>query len=374
MSNPNQLATKPEYQTPLTKISNTFFPMIEKQLSGNGIEMDHYQKQCVMNAISAVNSVLDVKGISWADPTLDKNNVTQMLLTVAALKLNSAASPREVYFQTRNVKVKKGDEDVWIKQIEMGIEGDGNDAILSNFGRGVEDVHPYWLVREGDFFEYPKYKGIELTPPEWSPTGKGAVIRVVYPITKKNGRTDYYIAERDDVVKNLIAHIKNNTMNETFGIAESRYKATVAQKKEIDSKKKAIIQKVQELGLNALDDELVEAYVSPAWKDPQSREAMIIRKMRNNVVKKIPKDFGNAFVEMTYDEAEDGDAARIRREINENANQELIDIESKPMQSNPVEPDEVEIIPPEKEMQKVEIIENEPVVIEPETVSNGPSW
>jgi hypothetical protein len=373
MSNPNQLATKPEYQTPLTKISNTFFPMIEKQLSGNGIEMDHYQKQCVMNAISAVNSVLDVKGVSWADPTLDKNNVTQMLLTVAALKLNSTASPREVYFQTRNVKMQKDGADVWMKQIEMGIEGDGNDAILSNFGRGVEEVHQFWLVRSGDHFEYPRYKGIEMTPPEWAPTGKGEVVRVVYPITKKGGRVEYYIGEREDVVKNLIAHIKNNMMNETFGIAESRYKATVQQKAQIDAKKKEIVKKVEELGLKAIDDELIEPYISPAWKDAQSRETMIIRKMRNNVVKKIPKDFGSAFVEMKYDEAEDGSLASIRREINDNANQELIDIDTKPMQSHPVEP-EVEIIPPERELNRGEVIENEPVVIEPETVSNGPSW
>jgi hypothetical protein len=372
MSNPNQVATTQSYQTPLTKISNTFFPMIEKQLSGNGIEMDHYQKQCVMNAISAVNSVLDVKGISWTDPSLDKNNVTQMLLTVAALKLNSAASPREVYFQTRNVKMQKDGAEVWMKQIEMGIEGDGNDAILANFGRGVQDVHPFWLVREGDYFEYPKYKGIELTPPEWSPTGKGEVIRVVYPITKKNGQTDYYIGERDDVVKNLIAHIKNNLMNETFGIAESRYKATVAQKAQIDAKKKEIIKKVQEIGLSALDDEAVEQYVSPAWKDPQSRETMIIRKMRNNVVKKIPKDFGTAFVEMKYDETVDDSYSRIRKEIHENANQELLDIETPKNESVP----EVEIIPPssEEKINKPSNQESEIIDMQPETVSNGPSW
>lgn len=323
----NQLATKSEFQTGLTKISNTFFPMIEKQLAGNGIVMDHYQKQCVMNAISAINAVMDVKGIAWNDPLLDKNNITQILMTVGALKLNAAASPREVYFQTRNMKVQKDGKDVWMKQIEMGIEGDGNDAILANFGRGVEEVHQFWLVREGDHFEYPKYRGIEMSPPEWSPTGKGEVVRVVYPITKKGGRVEYYIGEREDVVRNLIAHVKNNLMNETFGIAESRYKATPPQKQQIDAKKKEIVKKIEELGLKALDDESIETYISPAWKDAQSRESMIIRKIRNNVVKKIPKDFGNAFVELKYDETEDESLARVRKEIKENANQELLDIE-----------------------------------------------
>ncbi|WP_153732737.1 hypothetical protein [Sporosarcina obsidiansis] len=324
----NQIAEqKQTYSTALTKISNTFFPMIEQQLTGNGLNMDHYAKQCVMSAISTINAVLDSKNISWSDPQLDKSNVTQNLLTVASLKLNSAANPREVYFQMRNVKRKVDGRDVWTKQIEMGIEGDGNDAILSNFGRGVKEVHQYWLVRSEDKFEYPKFKGIEMSPPEWEPTGRGEVVRVVYPITKASGQVEYHITEREDVSRNLIAHINNNLMNETFGIAESRFKATAKQKGEIDAKKREILKKVQELGMAALDDEDLQQYISPAWKDPQSRESMIIRKMRNNIVKKIPKDFGNAFVEMTYDQAEDESFAKHMGEVRQHANQELLDIE-----------------------------------------------
>ncbi|MGM0806486.1 MAG: hypothetical protein ACQET8_17230 [Bacillota bacterium] len=316
-----------QYSTALTKISNTFFPMIENQLTGNGLNMDHYSKQCVMSAISSINAVLDAKGISWQDPQLDKSNVTQTLLTVASLKLNAAANPREVYFQMRNSKKKVDGKDVWIKQIEMGIEGDGNDAILSNFGRGVKEVHQYWLVRSEDKFEYPTYRGISMEPPVWQPTGRGEVIRVVYPITKAGGQVEYYIAEREDVSKNLIAHINNNLMNETFGIAKDRYSATTAQKKQIDDKKREILNKAKELGLKALDEEDFQNYISPAWKDPQSRESMLIRKMRNNIVKKIPKDFGNAFVEMTYSDAEDESLTRFRRDVTENANQELLDFE-----------------------------------------------
>lgn len=339
MSNQNQVAT-PQFETALTKISNTFFPMIENQLTGNGLNMDDYSKQCVMSAISTINSVLDSQGVSWQDKQLDKSNVTQTLLTVASLKLNSAANPREVYFQLRNVKRKVNGRDEWTKQIEMGIEGDGNDAILSNFGRGVKEVHQYWLVRSEDKFEYPRFKGLEMSPPEWQPTGRGDVVRVVYPITKISGQIEYHIAEREDVTRNLIAHINNNLMNETFGIAKNRYDATVAQKKQIDDKKREIINKVKEQGLKALDDESLHPHISPAWRDPQSRESMIIRKMRNNVVKRIPKDFGNAFVEMTYEQADDENFARHMKEVNENANQELIDVE--PIQELPKEPQFVE--------------------------------
>jgi hypothetical protein len=311
------------YATGLVKITDTFAPMIERQLTANGVHMDQYAKQCVINAISAINAVLDGKGIDWNDPQLDRNNVTQILLNVAALKLNAAASPREVYFQLRNVKIG----DSWKKQIEMGIEGDGNDAILARFGRNVKQVRPFWLVREHDHFEYPSYNGLEMTPPKWTPTGKGEVVRVVYPIIFQDDSIQFFIAERDDVVKNLIAHINNNLMNEMFGICADRFRATPEQKKQIAEKKKAILDKAKSLGLNALDDPELQQWISPAWTEYQSREAMLIRKMRNNIVKKIPKDFGSAFVEMIHAEATDPDYAEVRRELQEHANSEPIDVD-----------------------------------------------
>jgi len=186
------------YSTPLTKVNNTFFPMIENQLIGNGIDIDDYQKKCVLNAISSINNVLDTSGVNWNDPQLDKSNITQVLLTVASLKLNSSASPNEVYFTLRNVPFKKrndkGEEiKEWRKQVELGIEGDGNDAILSNFGRGVKEVRQHWLVRENDTFEYPMFDGLDMSPPKWQPTGNGKVVKVVYPIINQNDVVEFYI-------------------------------------------------------------------------------------------------------------------------------------------------------------------------------------
>ncbi|MFF2909966.1 hypothetical protein [Paenibacillus sp. NPDC057934] len=318
------------FSTGLVKVTETYAPMIERQLSGNGVNLDPYSRQCVINAISAINTVLDSKAISWNDEKLDRNNITQVLMNIAALKLNAAASPREVYFQIRNVnvKAKQSDPDNWRKQIEMGIEGDGNDAILSNFGRNVEKVYPYWLVREEDHFVYPKFRGVEYEPPEWSPTGRGEVVRVVYPILHTDKTLHYYISERDDVVKNLIAHMSNNMMNETFSICADRYKATSDQKKQIAAKKAEVLKRAKDLGIGALDDVDLQQFISPAWSEYQSRESMLIRKMRNNVVKKIPKDFNSAYVEMLHDEVNDPDYAEVRREINENANTELLDVTS----------------------------------------------
>jgi hypothetical protein len=312
--------------------------MIESQLIGNGINMDDYAKQCVMNAISAINNTLDVAGVAWNDQQLDQSNITQTLLHVASLKLNPSASPNEVFFQLRNVKLKKRNEqgklvDVWKKEIEMGIEGDGNDAILSRFGRDVKQVRQFWEVRSEDDFQYPSFNGLEMTPPQWTPKGKGNVIKIVYPIIKDGGKNgdviEYYIAEREDVIKNLIAHINNNLMNETFGIAESKFKATAKQKEQINEKKREIIEKVKEQGLDgSLNDTEIQKRISPAWKDEQSKESMIIRKMRNNIVKKIPKDFGHALVEMSYDDSTNDYQSKVRQEINDYANGEIIDVET----------------------------------------------
>lgn len=327
---------KAAYSTALTKVNDTFLPMIERQLSGNGIHMDDYSKQCVLSALSAMHTALEKSGTSFSDSQVDKSNVTQVLLSIAALKLNAAAHPREVFFQVRNAKSKGPDgKEAWKKQIEMGIEGDGNDAILARFGRDVAKVGQFWLVRENDPFEYPKFNGLDYEPPKWTPTGKGAVVRVVYPVIKKDKSIEFYIGEKDDVLRNLMAHINNNLMSETFGLAKSRFEATPQQLKEIATRKAAVLKKAHGLGWDALDDEELQKWISPAWTDYHSRESMIIRKMRNNVVKKIPKDFSNAFVQMTYAEQVDEAEAALRLEAQTQANGAVIDVETGEVQTEP---------------------------------------
>ena len=301
---------KKEFTTALTKVTAAYMPLVEKELASNNIEMSGYAKQCALAAMVQMNRLVVDNGITWRE--LDTSNVTDMLLTVAGWELNPNAMPREVYFTLRNKKIKKIDPetgkavDAWQKTMEVGIEGDGNDAILSKFGRNIKQVHPYWAVREGDGFEFPAFNGLEVTPPKWQPKGKGKVIRVVYPITYTDGHTEYHIGEREDVLNNLLAHISNNMMNATFGIAQDRYKATPEQKKQIEAKKKELMQKTRELGFDVLDSEEFEPFISSAWRSDYSREAMILRKMRNNVVKKIPKDFSIPRAAVAFAESEGG--------------------------------------------------------------------
>ena len=305
------------FKSQLAKINDTYMPQIETQLRGNGIHMTEYQRTVVINAISSINEMLVKEALSIGD--IDQSNITQTLMNVAALQLNAAATPREVYFIKRNQKNKDGNK---IQVIEMGIEGDGNDAILSRFGRNVKTVHRHWEVRKGDDFTYPGYAGLEVTPPTWSPKGEGEVIRVVYPIEYNDGQVEYFISEREDVKSNLLAHMYNNLM---WDKSKGEKKAKIKEFAEVHSLDDILnSEEMQNLG-----------NISPAWKEPQSREAMIIRKMRNRIVKKIPKDFSNAYIQSVVESVEDDFAARqysrkeaeVIEEINENANKEILDPE-----------------------------------------------
>ena len=326
MSEQKLQEAKKEFKTNLTKVNEAYLPMITNQLENNNIKLTEYSKSCVANAISAINNVLDTNGITWGDASLDTNGITQILLSVAALQLNATANPRECYFQLRNVSVKdKENKTIWKKKIEMGIEGDGYDALVSRFGRDVKKIFPHWLVREDDEFKYPRYSGLEVTPPEWQPKGTGKVVRVVYPILSTDNCVDYYIAERADVKKNLIAHISNNMMNETFGVCADRYKATDEQKQQIAEKKRELLNKAKELELDALLDSVeFDKYISPAWKEEQSRESMIIRKMRNNIVKKIPKNFASSLENELFNENSD--------ETYRTYNAEYVEVEEQPLE------------------------------------------
>lgn len=77
-----------------------------------------------------------------------------------------------------------------------------------------------------------------------------------------------------------------------------------------------------------LDSEELAPYISPAWTEYQSREQMIIRKMRNNVVKKIPKDFGSAIAAEQFNMMDDT-YREVHAEIAENANSVVFDADYK---------------------------------------------
>lgn len=285
----NEVAKKQEFTTGLSQWTNTITGLVSRDFEQNGVQYDEYSKQCAMNAMGVIFQL--VQNTDKADMnSLNTSNLREVVAQCASLKLNANAVPREVYFQLRSKQINGQ----WVKMVEIGVEGDGNDALLRQFGNGIDTVYPVWLVKEGDDFTYPRRRGINVEPAEWTPKGlSDKTVRVVYPIKLKDGSVDYLIAEREPVRTNLIAHIKNNMLNETFGICADRYKATPKQKEEIKVKKAEILSAIRECETleDILNCEVAKPYISAAWLD--TPEAMIIRKMRNNAIKKFPKNLNS---------------------------------------------------------------------------------
>lgn len=289
MAEKKEVAQKQEFTTGLSNWTNTITGLVSRDFEQCGVSYDEYAKQCAMNAMSSIFQL--VQNTDNTDMNnLNTSNLREVVAQCASLKLNANAVPREVYFQLRSKQINGQ----WCKMVEMGIEGDGNDALLRQFGNNVDTVYPVWLVKEGDDFAYPRRRGIEVEPAEWTQKGlSDKTVRVVYPVKLKDGTVDYLIAERKPVRTNLIAHIRNNLLNETFGICENRYKATPKQKEQIKAKKEEILSVVREC--ETLEDilkcEVAKPYISAAWLD--TPEAMIVRKMRNNAIKKFPKNLNS---------------------------------------------------------------------------------
>lgn len=298
--------TNNNYETRLVKYNNAYLGMIENSLDSHKVALTEYGKICVVNAIAAINEALTAQGLELGSPDVDSSTLTTALISVATLELNAKAANREVYFIIRNKSIKQADNSTkWVKQVEMNLEGDAHETLAAKYGRGVQTIFPYWVVRENDEFTYPRMRGMEMSPPEWFPKGTGRIVRVVYPILMEDKTIVYHIAEREDVTVNLKAHVRNNLMNETFGICANRFKATEAQAAQIEAKKKelcALLVGKDIEGIIATPE--LQPYISPAWLD--STEAMILRKLRNAVCKKIPKDFGkNYLVKDAYEKAND---------------------------------------------------------------------
>ena len=287
MATKNEVAEKKQFTTSLSQWSNEITGLIARDYEACGVQFDDYSKKCALEAMTSIYTL--VKNDDKVNMgNLDTSNLRGIVEHCASLKLNASAYPRECYFQLRSVKV--GNE--WQKVVEMGIEGAGYDSLLANYGKDVEQVYPYWVIKEGDTYIPPKHKGLEVTPPEWEENGlSDKAIRVVYPVKLKDGSVTYLSADRNSVKVNLLAHVKQNMMNATFGICADRYKATEKQKEEIKAKKDEILNALRACA--TVDDmlacEIARPFISGAWLD--TPESMIQRKMCNNATRKFPKNY-----------------------------------------------------------------------------------
>lgn len=292
---------KPEFKTALVKQTETYTSMMINNFNNINLKLDEYQKVCLSNSIAKINELLYNNDLTFNSDKINQSNLTSVLAQISMLRLNPTATPRECYFQLRNDKTTKERESSGCKIIEFGVEGNGNDAILRTYGVGVANVLTPIIIREGDEFTYPYYDGKQMQPFIWKPKSfYRKPIAVVYIIQKVDGSVEYLVSERETVASNLKAHINQNL----FTCYDNEIK-------------KKILSKIQNMTLDEIlaDSELTnpiqvgtDSYgkpkyinvISPAWKSPQSREAMIVRKMRNNCIKNYPKDYSKAYAGAEY--------------------------------------------------------------------------
>lgn len=305
MAENTQVAEKKEFTTSLSQWSNEITGLIARDYEACGVQFDDYSKKCAMEAMTSIYTLVKNDHKIYMG-NLDTSNLRDIVEHCASLKLNASAYPRECYFQLRNIKVgvDENGKDIWQKQVEMGIEGAGYDSLLANYGKDVDMVYPYWVIKEGDTYIPPKHKGLKITPPEWEENGlSDKAIKVVYPVKLTDGTVTYLTADRNSVKVNLLAHVKQNMINATFGIVtgtkkqggkeveKTRYDATPEQAKQIKEKKEEILNALRKC--ETVDDmltcEIARPFISGAWLD--TPESMIQRKMCNNATRKFPKNY-----------------------------------------------------------------------------------
>lgn len=341
------------------------------------------EKKRVMNAIRVIDPILKDNGLSWEQ--MDRNNVVNVLQQVAFLKVNPSATPRECYFILRNKKSGKQDtygKDIYVKEIEFGIEGAGNDTILRNFGVGVKDIKSY-MVREGDDFTGVTFDGWEEVLPQYKPNYKSKKsLHAVYLIRKENGEIEVSISAREDVKQSLLAHIRQNGADETLlrELAKESLDTLLTDPKYVSG----VIKK--EKNTKGKDGKWTkETYSVPliglAWTSAVSSEAVVERKLRNHATRRYPKNFShvavNALYEETFEEeryerktlVDADETLQIADEnFEQNANKETIKTPPKKTTTKPkVEtPKETLVVVAEETF--VEIVEEEETIVESSSV------
>lgn len=313
------------YKSALSKAQDIYTNSLIASMQDINLSLSNYQKTCAYNEVAVMQQLAEKEEIAIS--SMPMNNIIKILQQVTMLSVNPAAVPAECYTIMRNVKFKE----TWHKEFEFGLQGDGFDKIVRTFGVNVKMIHPCWLVREGDGFTYSSFSGLQITPPTWSPKGgSGTVVRVVYPIEYNDGSVQFHICEREEVSKNLKAHINNNLM-----------------KSKDQPNKTAIKDKIENMTLDQMfKDPDALAIMSPAWREPHSRESMIIRKMRKNIMTKIPCDFSNAMVSLAFKDVEADDEYDPQRDERINP-EEALEVEvSEKTATEPI-PEPVALIDPD---------------------------
>ena len=255
-----------------------------------------YGKQCVINAISSF--LLQCKGQDIPFSQVDGTTLRLALQNVGYTELNMAAIPSECYYNMRKTTMVVDGQKKGMYTVAIMPQGAGNEKLVRKYGVGVKNLHPAILIHEGDEFVMPSYDGIKVNPPKYTPKLENAnkkVIAVMYAVEKVDGKVEYLIATRDSIKPNIIAQIRQNALYaDEFKVPGKSY--------EIDKKKRdefyeRVNHEFEKLTVDEiLNDPEWMKWVNPTYTSGGSKEAMVIRKMKNNALKNYPKEYDNSYI------------------------------------------------------------------------------
>lgn len=271
---------------------------LEKSTQSMGTEFSDYGKKCVVNSIAGLVTVCKNNKISLAE--LDPVLLRLQLQNIGFTELNYASIPAEVFIDLRKTTIKDKDgNEKETYTVAIKPQGAGNEKLVRKFGVNIKELLPAWLVREGDEFTLGSFDGIKQTPPTWVRKSLDKkVIMVVYPVIKTNGDVEYLMASRDSVKANLIAQIRQNSMN-AFK-KDVTYNGKTYKKNDTEARDQFYAQVEKDFDGKSLDEILAlpeyAEYINPTYTSGGSKEQMILRKMRNNALKNYPREYDTSLI------------------------------------------------------------------------------
>ena len=327
------------------KIADIYLSDVSNLNAAVGMPMTGESKRCGVNAILYLCGEMGASEVQ----KLPKEQLVQVLqfVTINGLDIYSG----QVFID------KRWDKDKKCYSIKATPMGNAYEIMVGHFGVDVEKVHPAWIIHEGDKFTMPQHNGLSIVPATWTQTLEGLsgkVIAICYPIEHKKGDPEFVVSTREEVAKNLMAQITNAALrdqnisrNDLFNEMEGK---TLEQ---------------------LLADENLARFISPAYRNPASRESMIITKMKKNALMHYTRDLGNKAFESVADVLhQDTDNDMVQKDVVSEVGDS-----TKPIGSTKVEDfpsDDVGVInqtPDEQEEQNPEVVDPETPKVEAKPVA-----
>ena len=298
------IPTKPKSTSALTvkTIEDQYQIDVMKQLDSfakdSSIELTEYGRTCAYNVIGGLITHCRTNGIDLRQ--IDASILDQQIRNIAYTELNIATSPAECYFDLRKIKVpdENGNEKI-VYSIKIAPQGAGNEKLVRKFGVNVKEIHPAWLIREGDEYTLPSWEGGKLTPPSWKMKSlSGKVIMVIYRITKQDGSEEYLIADRDAVKQSLISQIRQNSLYAFKKWVTDPRTGRKGQVVDEEARNQFYKELEDDFESRTVEEclklEKYEKFINPTYTSGGSRESMMIRKMKNIALKNYPKEYDSS--------------------------------------------------------------------------------